>query len=72
MEVIVTTRSEFRFRTDHSKQSLLGNFRRVPKSWALIPQADRWASKDKGWQRVTPQELVEILESEGLISTEQA
>jgi hypothetical protein len=40
-------------------------------SWALIPQANRWASKDKGWQRVTPQELVEILESEGLISTEQ-
>jgi len=40
-------------------------------SWALIPQPDRWASKDKGWQRVTPQELVEILESEGLISTEQ-
>jgi hypothetical protein len=41
-------------------------------SWALIPQADRWASKDKGWQRVTPRKLVEILQSEGLISTEQA
>jgi hypothetical protein len=34
-------------------------------SWALLPQAERWASKDKGWNRVTPQELVAILESAG-------
>jgi len=39
-------------------------------SWALLPQAERWASVDKGWNRVTPQELVEILESEGAIKTE--
>ena len=36
-------------------------------SWALLPQAERWASVDKGWQRVTPHELVEILESAGVI-----
>ena len=39
-------------------------------SWALLPQAERWASKDKGWNRVTPQELVEILESAGVITCE--
>jgi hypothetical protein len=39
-------------------------------SWALLPQAERWAAVDKGWNRVTPQELVEILESEGAIKTE--
>jgi hypothetical protein len=39
-------------------------------SWALLPQTERWASVDKGWQRVTPQELVEILQSAGLIKTE--
>jgi hypothetical protein len=39
-------------------------------SWALLPQAERWASKDKGWNRVTPQELVEILESAGVIACE--
>jgi hypothetical protein len=36
-------------------------------SWALLPQAERRASPDKGWNRVTPQELVEILESAGAI-----
>jgi hypothetical protein len=36
----------------------------------LLPQAERWGSKDKGWNRVTPQELMEILESAGLIKTE--
>lgn len=40
-------------------------------SWALLPIPDRQASVDKGWHRTTPNELVEILESEGLISTEQ-
>jgi hypothetical protein len=39
-------------------------------SWALLPQSERWASVDKGWNRVTPQELVEILMSEGVIKTE--
>jgi hypothetical protein len=39
-------------------------------SWALLPQAERWASKDKGWNRVTPQELVAILESAGVITCE--
>jgi hypothetical protein len=39
-------------------------------SWALLPQAKRWASKDKGWNRVTPRELVEILESAGVITCE--
>jgi hypothetical protein len=39
-------------------------------SWALLPIPDRQASKDKGWNRVTPQELVAILQSEGIISTE--
>jgi hypothetical protein len=37
-------------------------------SWALLPQAERWASVDKGWNRVTPRELVEILESAGAIT----
>src|SRR5207245_9628914 len=32
-------------------------------SWALLPQVERHASKDKGWNRVTTQELVAILES---------
>lgn len=40
-------------------------------SWALLPIPDRQASVDKGWHRTTPHELVEILQSEGLISTEQ-
>lgn len=40
-------------------------------SWALLPIPDRQASVDKGWHRTTPQELVEILESEGLISTKE-
>jgi hypothetical protein len=39
-------------------------------SWAILPQAERWASQDKGWNRVTPQELVEILESAGAITCE--
>jgi hypothetical protein len=39
-------------------------------SWALLPIPDRQASKDKGWNCVTPQELVTILQSEGLISSE--
>lgn len=37
-------------------------------SWALLPITMRQASTDKGWQRVTTQELVAILESEGFIS----
>ena len=36
-------------------------------SWALLPTAEKRASKDKGWNRVTPQELVEILQSAGAI-----
>src|SRR4051794_29454032 len=36
-------------------------------SWALLPQAERHASQDKGWHRTTPQELVEILESAGAV-----
>ena len=40
-------------------------------SWALLPIPDRQASVDKGWHETTPNELVEILESEGLISAEQ-
>jgi hypothetical protein len=40
-------------------------------SWALLPIPDRRASVDKGWHRTTPNELVEILQSEGLISTDQ-
>jgi len=36
-------------------------------SWALLPQAERRASIDKGWNRVTPQELVGILQASGLI-----
>lgn len=39
-------------------------------SWALLPIPERQASVDKGWHRVTPQELVAILQSEGIISTE--
>ena len=39
-------------------------------SWALLPQTERHASVDKGWYRTTPQELVEILESAGVIKTE--
>jgi hypothetical protein len=39
-------------------------------SWALLPIPMRQASVDKGWQQVTPQELVEILQSSGVIKTE--
>jgi hypothetical protein len=39
-------------------------------SWALLPQAERWGSTDKGWSRARPQELVEIMQSEGVISIE--
>jgi hypothetical protein len=39
-------------------------------SWALLPIPMRQASQDKGWCRTTPQELVEILESSGVIKTE--
>jgi hypothetical protein len=39
-------------------------------SWALLPIPDRQASKDKGWHRTTPQELVSILESVGAINIE--
>jgi hypothetical protein len=38
-------------------------------SWALLPIPMRQASKDKGWNRVTPQELVESLESVGAIES---
>lgn len=37
-------------------------------SWALLPIAMRRASQDKGWNRVTPRELVGILESAGAIT----
>jgi hypothetical protein len=43
---------------------------RDESSWAILPQAERWASVDKGWNRVTPRELVEILESAGAITCE--
>jgi CheY-like chemotaxis protein len=39
-------------------------------SWAMLPVPLRQASVDKGWQRTTPNELVEILESAGAIKTE--
>ena len=32
-------------------------------SWALIPPVERHTMKDKGWNQVTPQELVAILQS---------
>ena len=41
-------------------------------SWALLPIPDRQASVDKGWNKVTPQELVEILQTSGLIKEEPA
>ena len=43
---------------------------RDESSWAILPQAERWASVDKGWNRVTPRELVEILESARAITCE--
>jgi hypothetical protein len=39
-------------------------------SWALLPIPMRQASQNKGWSRVTPQELVQILESAGVIKIE--
>jgi hypothetical protein len=36
-------------------------------SWALIPVEVCRTMKDKGWNRVTPQELIAILESAGAI-----
>jgi len=36
-------------------------------SWALLPLEVCRTMKDKGWNRVTPQELVEILRSAGAI-----
>ena len=36
-------------------------------SWALLPLELCRTMKDKGWNRVTPQELIAILESEGAI-----
>jgi DNA invertase Pin-like site-specific DNA recombinase len=36
-------------------------------SWALIPLEVSCTMKDKGWNRVTPQELIAILESAGAI-----
>jgi hypothetical protein len=39
-------------------------------SWGLLPTSVRQASQDKGWCRMTPQELVKILRSAGLIKTE--
>jgi hypothetical protein len=35
-------------------------------SWALLPSTEKRASKDKGWHRVTPQELIAILELAGI------
>lgn len=40
-------------------------------SWALVPIPDRQASVEKGWHRVTPQELVGILEESGAIKGEE-
>ncbi len=37
------------------------------KPRGLLPQAERRAGIDKGWNRVTPQELVAILQSAGAI-----
>jgi len=36
-------------------------------AWALLPVAERRSSVDKGWNRVTPQELGAILELAGVI-----
>jgi hypothetical protein len=36
-------------------------------AWAMLPVAERRSSVAKGWNRVTPQELVAILESAGVI-----
>jgi len=36
-------------------------------AWDLIPLEICRTMKDKGWNRVTPQELIAILESEGAI-----
>ena len=36
-------------------------------AWALRPVAERRSSVDKGWKRVTPHELVAILELAGAI-----
>jgi len=36
-------------------------------AWALIPLEICRTMKDKGWNRVSPQELIAILESEGAI-----
>jgi hypothetical protein len=39
-------------------------------SWALIPPVERHTMKDKGWNQVTPQELLGILQSTGLVKGE--
>jgi len=36
-------------------------------AWSLIPITERRLIKDKGWQKVTTQELLDVLESAGLI-----
>jgi hypothetical protein len=35
-------------------------------AWALLPQAERRSSVDKGWKTVTPQGLIAVLESAGI------
>ncbi len=36
-------------------------------AWALLPVTERRASKDKGWNVTTPEELIGILQSTGVI-----
>jgi len=36
-------------------------------AWSLIPVIERQSSKDKGWTKVTTQELLDVLESAGII-----
>jgi hypothetical protein len=40
---------------------------RDQSAWALLPTTERCASKDKGWHRTTPEELIGILYSSGVI-----
>jgi hypothetical protein len=36
-------------------------------SWALVPDKIKQASKDKGWNQATPQELIDILWMVGVL-----
>jgi len=51
---------------DHSLPQFILEYR-DETGWALLPRAEKRASKDKGWERVTPQELVAVLDSAGVI-----